>query len=242
MRPRDLLHAMSLGIALVVLAAPAMAAGVNLSWNDCYPGGGTTTTNFSCDTDIGTHRLIGTFVPPAGMDSIIAMDVVLDLCSMPEVLPDWWRVIVPGSCREDAVDVSFDFSGRTACADPWGGQAMGLTNAAIEFQHYTRLRVVMSCALPQQVEIVPGQEYYAFEIRISNAHTTGPDACTGCNLGACIVLNEIVLSRTNGAAVVLTNPADDYMAVWQSSSLGYPCPFIVPVKASTWGQIKATYR
>ena len=65
MRPRsnDLLGPWLLATALgVALAAPARAAGINLSWNDCGRSG-STHAYFGCETNDGPpYVLIGSFV------------------------------------------------------------------------------------------------------------------------------------------------------------------------------------
>ena len=56
-------------LAPLLFGTPAAsAAGFNLGWNDC-PSGATYSLleTFACDSNVGFHTLVGSFVAPAGM-------------------------------------------------------------------------------------------------------------------------------------------------------------------------------
>ena len=98
-------------------------------------------------------------------------------------------------------------------------------------------------AVPFPVAIASATEYYAFEIRIDHSKTTGADACAGCTTPACIVLNQIDLIVRDGqfaTRYALFQPVSSYSLRWQGYLAG--CPFIVPTRNTTWGQIKSQYR
>src|SRR5215471_16354519 len=86
--------------ALIVGAAPARTAGFNLGWNDC-PGGPTYALleTFACDTNLGLHSLVGSFVAPAGINAMSANEVIIDVEAGESSVPDWWR-FGTGQCRQ----------------------------------------------------------------------------------------------------------------------------------------------
>ena len=56
---------------LASIAGLARAAGINLGWNDCPPGPTyRLTETFACNTNLGSHTMVGSFVAPA---NIVAM-------------------------------------------------------------------------------------------------------------------------------------------------------------------------
>ena len=50
-------------------SATAAAGWVNLSWDDCGSHGASMRT-FACNTNGGSHTLVGSFVAPSGIDSL----------------------------------------------------------------------------------------------------------------------------------------------------------------------------
>ncbi len=48
--------------SLVCSAEPAIAAGVNLSWNACTPEGGVQNKTFACNSNTGSRTIYGSFV------------------------------------------------------------------------------------------------------------------------------------------------------------------------------------
>src|SRR5436190_13899068 len=92
-------------------AAPASAGGINLGWNDCPPGAGyALTETFACNTNSGTpHILVGSFVAPAGLSAMFANDIVIDMATESDPLPDWWSMN-SGGCRYGSLTSSVDFT------------------------------------------------------------------------------------------------------------------------------------
>ena len=223
-----------------LLAAPLDAAGINLHWDDCTPAGAMHRT-FACDTDAGQHVQVASFVPPAELQSILAIEATWDACSMGVMWPSWWQFHNPGSCRQSALSVSADFSGWETCADPWQGVPLGgIARYVLDSGSWDAARLQVAYAVPEPVAIEPGTEYYAFRIRIDNEHTVGAGACAGCTVPVCIVLNQITVFESEQTSHHLFNPAMNYSVTWQAMSP--VCPFVVPARHATWGQIKSLYR
>ena len=143
---------------------------------------------------------------------------------------------------------SLDFTaGPFTCSEYWQATAIGVY--AMYPPLGNRARIAVLAAYPQGDPgiraIAEGTEVYSFKIIINNTRTTGLGACEGCTDEACIVLREIKISQPPPVQnIVLTVPATSQHVVWHSwSPIGYlSCPYIVPVRARTWGSIKTLYR
>src|ERR1044071_915287 len=107
-------------------ASAALAAGINLSWDDCGVNGSQDKT-FSCTTNLGSpFTAIGSFVPTAGVNEYLGFEARIDISTSSPTLPDWWRHGT-GACRGGAgLSVNFDVtSGPFSCQDAFAGQAAG---------------------------------------------------------------------------------------------------------------------
>jgi len=235
----------------VTYAPPPAGGGLNLGWNDS-PGGATYSLleTFACDTNLGLHTLVGSFVAPAGINDLTANEVVIDIQSGGAWLPAWWT-FGTGQCRF-GLNINFDFtSGPSTCTDYWKGAASGGVNWTLPPATLNRCRIKALVALPSGSPIITslteGVEYYSFRLVINNAKSTGLGACPGCNDEACIVLNMIALNQSppNPSFTPLTSPAASAYCIWQGWSTTDPqsqCPGITPARKQTWGSIKAMYR
>jgi hypothetical protein len=235
------LCALSCGIAW---AAPA--PGLYLSWNDC-PGGASASPSatFSCDTESGEQDLIPAFVLSSPIDSVIAVEIVVDIQFAGFSVPSWWH-LEPAGCRFGRLAPSTLPPPANACANFWNqdlsagflyliGQPRGGANQA---------RMVVSFALPdvKAARRLEADSLY-LAARLALLHSN-PTNCVGCSTSACLVLNSILIGRVPGAAggdVLLTTPgpADANRATWQGSSANCST---VPVRPSTWGRLKGLYR
>lgn len=116
---------MLLAAALLnALASPAMALGINLFWNDCGLGPtAATNRDFACDTDDGSHLLVGSFDPPPGLTRVVGMAAIVDIASESCPMADWWQFKNAGTCRRTAFSATAaPLAGQIACADPWQGR------------------------------------------------------------------------------------------------------------------------
>jgi hypothetical protein len=232
---------------LIACAGGAHAAGINLGWNDC-PGGGTyaLTETFACNTNAGTHTMVGSFVAPAGVMKMSANEVVIDLKSSAPTFPAWWSFST-GLCRTGSLNGNFDFtSGPFTCYDYWQGGAIG-TITMFSPPSGTTARIKGVFAIPAgdpRITAVPeGLHVYSFKANINHAKTVGPGSCGGCSAEMCIVLNWITLNQPpEFGQIGLSNPADSQYVVWQSYNGWAGCPGATPAKSQTWGSIKALYR
>lgn len=247
-----LLAALTLAAAVGTTARDAAAVpGINLSWDVCTGDGGVANKNFNCAVNNGLNTAVGSYIAPAGVDTLAGNDIVVDLISATNPLPAWWAFKNTGTCRATALSVDFDLSGVVTCSDYWAGQAqgglaayfIGQGPAADPWVNPQRARVIIAGAVAasSQGAITADLEYGSFRMKISNAKTIGTGSCAGCVDPVCIVLNEIRLSRPGGTrAVPIVTPDVRNQITWQGGA-GANCA-VVPVKNRTWGQIKSLYR
>lgn len=249
------LFAAAATVAGLGLTASIASAGsgpvINFSWDNCTGDGGVADKTFGCTTNSGTNIAHGSYIAPAGVDTMAGNDIVIDLISNSNPLPPWWNFKNTGTCRATALSSTADFSSATNCLDYWQGQAggglasyfIGQGPVADPWVNPQRARMIIAwgVAASSQGAITGGQEYGSFQMRISNAKSTGTGSCAGCLDPVCIVLNEIRLSRPGGTrAVPITTPGVRNSITWQGGA-GANCA-VVPVKNATWGQIKSLYR
>lgn len=234
-------------------AASASATGINLAWNDCGAFG-TLRETFACDTNVGNHVLVGSFVAPPKVDAMSGNTIVLDLLSACAEVPEWWQTRT-GLCRATSLSSSFDFiAGPGNCLDYWEGGAIGAL--VMDPPSGKTARIRGSFALPSGdsriVPIAEGTEVYSFKVVFNNAKTVDPGACQGCLADMCFLLQSIRLDQAGSYSVTITNPASNRGVSWQHGGIVYPdfvklppfcegdCP--TPTRAHTWGQIKGLYR
>ena len=248
-----------LAIALFLCAVPAAAAGIDLGWNDC-PAGATyaLTETFACDTNVGIHTIVVSFVAPANVLAMNATEIVIDMQTSGALLAPWWslRSGGPPGCRNLGLTHSADFlSGPFACFDYWQGGALGGVSMDAPFGlGVNRARIKALVGLPAGSPLITsvpeGTPVYAVKININNSRTVGPEACGGCSDEACIVLQSIridqpVDSPANGQFILVTNPGTAQHVIWQGWSTIDPnqqCPLVTPARVRTWGSLKALYR
>jgi hypothetical protein len=251
-RPNVALAALLAALLLACAGAPAARAGEGLflSWSDCVLGTYSQDLSSGCDTNLGNQKLFCAFQMPFAADSVLGLELVVDVQHSEATLPAWWQ-FAPGGCRAGCLRPAFDFAGRTACRDFLLGRATG------GLQGYTvgaprgganQARIEMAAAvLPTlgYATLNATDLYYAVELSIVNDFSTGATACGGCSGSACLVLNTILVLRQPGTAggdISLTTPGPGgaNMATWQGGG-GASC-FAVPARRATWGQIKGLYR
>lgn len=242
---------------LAIALSPALVRGgegIFMTWNDCYLGGSAAfNRDFDCLSNGGQTELYCAFTMPQAADKVLGVEIVVDLQHSAATLPDWWR-FEPGGCREGFIlGAAADFPGRIACVDMWQG---AVTPALAMIQGYipteprgaastARIKVAVS-VLPEDAVTVDGtSSYYAARIIIKHSKSIGTPTCAGCDLGACLVLNSILVGRLPGS------PGGDYFlqipgagagnwARWQGGG-GANCA-AVPVRNRAWGQLKGLYR
>ena len=254
MRPQSMFAALTIAaLTLVPLPAAAQQIGVGvagLAWDDCGASG-VNNKVFACDADTGRSVLIGSFVSPIDQPLFVGVEVVIDLQSHSQVLPDWWQFFNLGTCRRTSLAATFDFSILPGgCADPFGQPAQGGMagycsmgpNCVDSRTDPAQSRIKAAGAIAQGHPIEADVEYYAVRLVIDHEKTVGAAACAGCDVGVTLMMNTIKSAEWSGQYVSNygdPSPGAHGCVTWNSSPV--PCGAL-PVRNATWGQVKSLYR
>jgi hypothetical protein len=254
---RRILVVVALALGVLPAVAVAQNFGINLAWNACLSEGGVGTRTNTCTSNLGTHQLVGSFVPAYDMPTFVGIEATLLVLSTEPQLPDWWQLYYTGACRRTALSVIVQFNGlpNQECVDPFFGQGIGAADFTTPYLGRSDAgRIRVAAAIPAPSPIIAGVEYYGFIVSISNSFTTGPEACTGCDVGTCIGLQSVALVGNDLTRQVLDFPIQTNVAIYQCGTLviadgpGGGGPACVAANCPTaaarrsWGQIKSLYR
>src|SRR5438093_4928136 len=114
-----------LSLIAASFASPARGAeGLFLSWGDCALGTASQTILFDCAADTGQADLYCAFRLAQPIDSVLALEIVVDLQSAAATLPEWWH-FEPLGCRNGLLRADDDFTGKSACVDFWNKGTSG---------------------------------------------------------------------------------------------------------------------
>lgn len=219
--------------------------GLSIAWQDCRaPGGaGFDALNFGCASNIVSIPLFPAFVLETPVDSVFAMELVIDVNVATDPLPEWWRM-EPGGCRAGGWAADASLAG--SCLDAWSGKGTAASQGWIPTQpgnrpNHGRLLVAASVLPDDAVALDALAPYTACRVLLRTNSTTD---CPGCDVPACLVFNSLLLRRLPGSSVeevflaVPESPGSN-MVTWQG--IGADCN-AVPVRHTTWGAVKALYR
>jgi hypothetical protein len=222
---------------------------LHLTWVDCWAAPAATHhETSSCATNSGDRLLVVGFTLSVALDSVIAIEAVIDLVHEAETLPPWWR-LEPGGCREGALDATADLSALDGCVDMWQGSGHALVQ---DYQvgeprggaNQARIKVVAAVPSSEARLLGAGVPYAAVALRLDDRATVGGGACAGCSGDACLVLNSILVKRLPGGTgdAFLQVPAagDGHRVTWGAGT-GANC-VAVPARGVTWGRVKTLYR
>ena len=240
-------------LLLATSATVAAASGVGLRWSNCLANGGAINQNFACNTNSGSQpNLVGSFALGADLPSVSGNEVVIDLAAADATLPAWWNVKNAGSCR-GSLAMTMNFIGGGANCPNWGGGAaaggIGAYNVGARGPNTARIVAALAVAPDGLQDLTGGQEYFSFNIAISNAKTV--NGCAGCSTAVCIVFNSInITTPVLANNVLLSGPAngtDGNYCTWQGGAGvvtggGSGCPQATPTRNKTWSQVKSLYR
>ena len=235
--------------ALMMSASHVHAAGFDLRWDACGADGGVANKTFACDTDDGSQTMVASFMVDQPITGLFLFEAVLDLIvANHQAVPAWWD---NNNCRMFAVSADANYDPASVnCADWSGGLGAavmsgyhsGGTIAVGDTASHRRMTLIGGVN-PPGVNLVANQEYFLFNVVVTNSSTTDPGGCAGCNVPVCIVLNSIRLANTSAQTLVtLTTPLSPGVnfATWQGGT-GADC-MAVPVKRTTWAAVKGLYR
>lgn len=248
MRTASLLCGVLLALS-VMSATNALASGVNFAWNECYgEGTGTCNRDFACASNLGTNNAVGSYVAPAGVDSLSGNEVIIEILTSAAALPAWWGFKNAGTCRTTSLSVNFIANASNAvCVDEFSGAAAGgIGGYTIGYgRNPARARLTLAIATPSPGPVDADVEYFAFNLLINNRKTLGSDACAGCLTPGMLMLSSIKLTQPIGLGdFLLSNSTESgsNLLYWQYGAKYYRCGDFLPTRNTTWGSVKSLYR
>ena len=243
----------------------AVAGGMNLAWNDCLgEGGGVQNANFACDTNSGSHLLVGSFITDRDVDLVQGTECQIEIATASASLPMWWAFRQPGACRTNSMSANNIFDVNDVVCEDWTqGQTALFTTYAVGERGPSTARITVGVSIERfdfvrSAQIQAGHEYVFFNVVISHAKTVGAD-CNGCTVPACLVLNGMQVLHCDPESIgesgcrSLTHtitgaagPGTNFVT-WQGG--GSPtvggvtgCPAATATRRATWTQVRALYR
>lgn len=241
--------------AMCLHASIALAGGLNLAWDHCASDGGLQAKASACLTNAANNILVGSFVPIVDIAGVTGIECVLDVLigDGTSPIPPWWDMAGIGACRNTfppALSVTGVPLGPAIYCTDWasGSAAGGLAAYAVggnvpPANALAHRRMVIGFAVPtaSAADLLSTQEYFGFNVLISNIKTVGTGACAGCLEPACIVFNSLnIVPGTNQTQRVQAGTsAGSNFATWQTAA---PNCQLVPTKRTTWGGVKQLYR
>lgn len=233
-------------LLLVAGLAHAQSPGVSLGWQDCRGGGGAGGANqdFACVVPANDLPLFPTLTLTTPVDSVIAVELVLDVVVAGTALPAWWG-LGPDGCRPSGWGASA--SPPASCPDAWGGRGVASAQSWLPgvpggVASHGRMLVTAAVLPADAVTLASGVPHALCRVAL---RAVGSTTCEGCATPACLVLNSVLLRRLPGAVpetLLFSQPEAVGLerVTWQRGA-GADCQS-VPVRRSAWGAVKALYR
>lgn len=243
---------------LCALLVPCARAGTsNLRWNACWGDGGIQNRVFACDTNTGSELLVVSFIPTEAVSAVNSVVIAVGMVFPGTSVPPWWQLRGSGSCRTGSLSLRPSPPLNAAACQDWAdGNASGLVTAyaSSSGSSIVSLVAVSQLASGGTVDLTAGQEYFAGSFTITHAKTLGSGSCAGCDLGGCLGVKQVQLTRDapQPPYVLGNSRIDDAQCVWQGAAgVGLPnyggagflyCPGVTAARQSTWGSVKSLYR
>ncbi len=236
---------------LAMSTATSYAAGLSLNWDHCEADGPVRDRTSDCVTSLrALGTMVGSFTVPSDVLAVRGLEVALELATAGPSLPAWWMT----SCRTPfAVNAVIEATALN-CYDWSSGAVMGaVVWYLVGLNGPNTARIVAGLEVPGSgvdLSAIPplGTEYFAFNIVLSSARSSGAGLCAGCTTPACIMFNSLKVVAGLSTAAILTYPqhSASNIVTWQGGA-GLPWPYssrceFTPTQKSTWGSVKALYR
>lgn len=227
--------------------AAAAPTAYNLYWDDCSLGAARTDETHACDRDVGApHKMVASLMPGEILGGMTVVQGLIRMVVDGPALPDWWRTDA-GGCRYGQMTGDGLIGSELppfSCASPWPAAVLGgAVFSPTPSLGPNRANIFWILAAPETILFDPGvaPEWYLIEINLRRNRTT---TCSGCEIPACLVLNEVRMTRPAGdprGDLFLSAPALSGYVTWQGGG-AINCPGATPARDRTWGQLKGMYR
>jgi hypothetical protein len=239
-----------LSFALLALTATAASAQIFLNADECQSAGRTADIlPPTCLSNLAAQNrtFVSSYIAPAGVGNFVGATTVLKVVVAGGTVAPWWQMST-GQCSFGRYDQgSAGGAGLSACLEAFVGNQAGGNNIVSGDGGPDRVTIVSDWVQDVGSQLTPGSEYYAQFHTLKAIKSTGTGNCAGCELAACIVLDEVQLYQGGippGQTFFLRNPsgAPTYVT-WQGGSVGGAgCPNATPARNKTWGEVKSLYR
>ena len=247
--------AVRFALLLAIGMSSANASGLSLNWDGCAADGRVANKTSACTANVGSAGImVATFNVSEDLLSVGGLEVFVDLVSGGTVLPAWWTK----SCRTPFSLNSVIEPTALQCRDWSSGRASGGLAAYGSCSNSPSAAgilagfVIVPAGSVDVLALPPdGSEYFAFNIVLSNAKssgTGGAGSCAGCDTP--VILSFNALRIFSGATTVAItgapqSPASNVVSWQGGAGIYWPptsgCQF-TPTHKSTWGSVKALYR
>jgi hypothetical protein len=227
---------------------PACAQGtIAMRWNSCDAQGLAQIAPV-CFSNLGESRLDLSVTPAADITQVVGWALVVDFVVSASPAPAWWR-LDPTGCRFGQLIADLPDHSEGGCQDLWSASGAALVQSVIfprAGDDSTQFRAIVGVSVPasRAFTLTASQSYLGAVLGLHWGSTLGAGACAGCATAACIRFNSAEIQRLPGApgpsTLVFSNTvnAGDNEVQWGTGVSCAP----VPVRARTWGQLKAVYR
>ncbi|MCE9628125.1 MAG: hypothetical protein K8R56_09440 [Candidatus Eisenbacteria bacterium] len=247
-------------------AAGSTAPGYYLRWEQCYTDGGASNRSFACDTNTGTSTLVLSFELDQPMPDVSGLEILIDFATPEATLPAWWQFKNIGSCRQASLTfLPQSPAGATNCVDWASGQAVGGFGTFVPVTTgvapgRVRLGIAIAVLPTALATLTAGQEYVACLLQIDHRKTVGTNACTGCDLPACIHFGRLKLTtpiaQNDRSLSAAADGPGSGRVTWQDGAFAnvericgqigcttdFTCTSVTPAHGHTWSDVKALYR
>jgi len=249
-------------IALALAALPSMsfAQGIDMTWDDCSGGTPSNSKVFNCAAN-ANYNLHFQFKLPTPLAAFVSATAFVDYQNATGTpLAPFWRFEGGGCQIAPTVDGLIINDDNTAAAvpagckvvaeggdkeDPWEGIGSGTESInayGVDFRRpgngYLVLLDYRTAGDGVPLLGAP-QNYWLFRI---NFRTVNRAACAGCADPGILLFQRLSLESNDGAPTINLDNADKLgtCVSVNNGSVGL-CP-VVPVRNTSWGQLKSLYR
>jgi hypothetical protein len=244
MKKMLLLCGAMLAISAAAAFAQTTAPGLDLAWGGCLGDNGTLVKSFACtSTANGTQSFTASWVPDVTVPLFNGAEIFVNVAVQGGATPAWWGTACAG--RAAVFTANTTIAGTAVnCADIWAGGGAGGVSAFNQDWHgagTVQVDIAAAVATGSEQEILPGGEYFLFNVLLSTNKSAPAGNCTGCLIPACLNFKELRWTQPAPAPQVTTTQggAQPYI-YWQNASAS--CVQATPTHNTTWGSVKALYR
>lgn len=212
-------------------ASAAHGSSLSIEWDACGPEGGSNKT-FACESNQGLATFLVSFIPYDGMDPISGCTCRVEFWPAASAgYPDWWRLENSG-CRQSALGVSVNAEADTGSCHAFVG---GSVLSADWDPHPYMYGLVVTTSYTEFQSLDGAREYLVLRVALSYDKTVGASACPGCTSYMLISAAQLHFETTGGSYVeFMPSEVRQGSITWQGPN--------VPVRATSWGEIKGLYR